>query len=822
MFKPNFEIAWRNLVRHKQFTILNLLGLSTGLACVLLIYLWISDELQVDKFNAKDSRLYVVLKRETDGTGAVVIGKNTQGLLANSLAAQLPEVEYAVQMTRRPINSILSNGEKHIGVHPQFAGKDFFHVFTYPLVGGNELVGGNGLASGNEVTAGNEDSVTGTTGIFISDALALKLFNSTAVDGKVVTWDYKDDNNTSYGGPYKITGVFKAPPANASTQFDMIVPFDLYAQKNAGTRGDVSFWGSNMVRTYVVLKNGTNSRTFNEKIKNFTTEKVKSLYPGKDLAKYEGSLFARRYSDGYLYNNYVNGVQAGGRIEYVRLFFIIAAFILVIACINFMNLSTAKAAGRMKEVGVRKAIGAGRGSLIGQYMGESMLMSWLSIFFAILLASLLLPAFREVTGKHLSITVNMGFILSVAVIAVITGLVAGSYPALHLSGFKPVVALKGKKDPSTSESAIRKGLVVFQFSISAILIISVLVIYRQMKLIQTKNLGYTNDHILRFASVGGLADHPDAFLTKVSGIPGVAEAASMSGDFLGNAGHSGGGIGWPGKDPNLGVEFFGVSGDHNYMGLLGLKMAAGRPFYKNGGIDTSSVIFNQSAIAIMGLKDPIGKIVSLWGVKKRIIGVVCDFHFESLYKRVGPAFLEYISGNPEILVKIKAGSENETLGRLGRMFRQFNPGVPFAYRFLEDDYQAMYSSEQKVSILSKYFAGIAIIISCLGLFGLAAFTAQQRQKEIGIRKVVGASVRNIAVLLSQDFLKLVVLGLLIAFPVASWVMTRWLNGFAYRVPLSADVYLLAAGAILVITVLTIGVQALKAAVANPTDSLRAE
>jgi putative ABC transport system permease protein len=258
------------------------------------------------------------------------------------------------------------------------------------------------------------------------------------------------------------------------------------------------------------------------------------------------------------------------------------------------------------------------------------------------------------------------------------------------------------------------------------------------------------------------------------------------------------------------------------MGLLGLKMAAGRPFYKNGGIDTSSVIFNQSAIASMGLKDPIGKIVSLWGTKKRIIGVVSDFHFESLYKKVGPAFLEYISGNPEILVKIKAGSENETLARLGDMFRQFNPGVPFAYRFLEDDYQAMYFSEQKVSVLSKYFAGIAIIISCLGLFGLAAFTAQQRQKEIGIRKVVGASVRNIAVLLSQDFLKLVVLSLLIAFPLASWVMTRWLNGFAYRVPLSADVYLLAAGAILVITVLTIGVQALKAAVANPTDSLRAE
>ena len=804
MLRSYLQIAWRNLIKHKQFTILNLLGLSTGLACVLLIYLWVADELRVDKFNTQDAQLYQVLKTETDGSGTVVIGKNTQGLLANSMAAELPEVEFAVQMTRRPITSILSNGEKHLGVHPQFAGKDFFHVFTYPLV------------------SGTTDSVTGTTGVFISDALALKLFNSTDVAGKVVTWDYKDDNNTPYNGPYRITGVFKAPPANASTQFDMIVPFDLYTQKVAGTVGDVSFWGSNMVNTYVVLKKGTNIEAFNKKIKNFTTEKVKSLYPDKDLAKYEGTLFARRYSDAYLYNNYVNGVQSGGRIEYVRLFSVIAIFVLVIACINFMNLSTAKAAGRMKEVGIRKAIGAGRSSLILQYIGESMLMSWLSIFFAILLAYLLLPAFKEVTGKQLSITVNTGFVLTAAAIAIFTGLVAGSYPALHLSGFRPVLALKGKKDPSTSESLIRKGLVVFQFCISAVLIVSVLVIYRQMKLIQTKNLGYTNDHIIRFRSVGGLADHRGAFLTEANGIPGVAGAASMSGDFLGNAGHSGGGIDWPGKDPSAAIEFFGVSGDLDYMGLLGLKMAAGRAFYRDGGIDTNSVIFNQSAIAAMRLKDPIGKIVSLWGVKKQIIGVVNDFHFESLYKKVGPAFLEYATGNEDILIKIKSGAENETLSRLGDAYRQFNPGVPFAYRFLEEDYEALYSAEQKVSVLSRYFAGVAIIISCLGLFGLAAFTAQQRQKEIGIRKVVGATVSDITLMLSRDFLKLITVAVLVAFPLAWLMMDQWLSRFAYRVSVGAAVFAAAGGVIFLVTAFTVSFQAIKAAMANPVSSLRSE
>jgi ABC-type antimicrobial peptide transport system permease subunit len=804
MFQNNFKLAWRNFLKSKQFSLLNLAGLSTSLACVLLIFLWVNDELHVDKFNAKDARLYEVLKKNRDGNGSIQIGKHTQGTLASAMAAELPEIEYAVPVRIDRNTSILSSGETHIKVQHEFAGKDFFKVFSYPLV------------------SGNNQEVSGVSGIFLSDELALKLFNTTNIVGKTVSWNYKE-GDVDFSGPYTVSGVYESPPSNATNQFDMLLPFDLYAKKHEGGMGDVTFWGSNMVTTFIILKPGTNINAFRNKIKDFSRQKIKSLYAGNDdMQKWEGDLFVRRYSDAYLYNNYVNGVQAGGRIEYVTLFSIIALFILIIACINFMNLSTARAAGRMKEVGIRKIAGAPRSLLLLQYMIESMIMAFLSILIAIVLASLLLPVFKEITGKELSVSFSARFILSALSIAIITGIIAGSYPALYLSRFKPALVLKGKLNASVSESIIRKGLVVFQFAVSIVLIIGLMVVHRQMQLIQTKNLGYDKDNIIRFSGEGKLKDHPQAFLTEVKNIPGVINAAGMEGDFLGHAGHSGGGIGWDGKDPNLTLQYYGVSGDYNFMELLGLKIEEGRSFSAKFGSDSSSVIFNQSAIAAMGIKNPVGKTVSLWGHKKQIIGIVKDFYFESLYKKVGPAFLEYSPTNESFLVKIKEGTETETIARLAKFYKSFNEGLPFDYKFLDDDYQAMYASEQKVATLSKYFATIAIIISCLGLFGLAAFTAQKRQKEIGVRKVVGASVRNIAVLLSKDFLKLVLIAILIAFPLAWWAVHQWLEGFAYRINIDPGTFFIAGTVIIFFTLFTVSFQAIKAAVANPVKSLRTE
>ncbi len=796
-------MAWRNLLRDRQFSLLNLIGLSTGLTCALLIYLWVSDERSVDRFNEKDSQLFQALKNVPNGDGTISTHETTQGLLAKSMASDLPEIEYAVSVRKEGDMGIISAGDKHIKANWEFVGKDFFNVFSYHLIQGNKSSG-----------------LSNKYGVLLSDRLALKLFNTTEnIIGKTISWDHGGEFN----GSYMIAGIFKDLPSSASDQSDILFSYSLFVDKEVGGMGDVSYWGSNMSNTYLVLKKGTDVKQFNNKIRDYTKSKIKALYKNDDMLKWEGALFVQRYADRYLYNRYENGVQTGGRIEYVKLFSIIAIFILVIACINFMNLTTAKASGRIKEVGIRKIVGAGRGLLILQYIGESMLMAFLSLMIAIVMVWVLLPLFTGITGKHLALNFNFSFILSILLITCITGIISGSYPALYLSAFKPALVLKGKLNSSPGESWVRKGLVVFQFAISVVLIISVMVVYKQMGLVQTKNLGYNKDNIIRIPNEGKMRGGLAAFLAEARNIPGVLNASSMEGDLLGNAGHSGGGISWEGKDPNLGIEYYGIGADYGLMEILGLKMKDGRFFSKEFGSDSSKVIFNESAIAAMGIKNPIGKTVSLWGQKKQIIGVVNDFHFESLYKKIAPFFLFYSpSDNSNVLIKLKAGTEIQTLASLEKFYKQFNEGLPFEYKFLDEDYQVLYASEQRVAVLSRYFAVIAIIISCLGLFGLAAFTAQKRQKEIGIRKVIGASVSNVVVLLSSDFLRLVLIAMLIAFPLAWWTMNKWLESFAYRVHFGVSMFLIAGFATILITVLTISFQSIKAAIENPVKSLKME
>ena len=552
------------------------------------------------------------------------------------------------------------------------------------------------------------------------------------------------------------------------------------------------------------------------KVKDF----IKSRYkPGSEDLKWTGTLFLQRFTDRYLHNHYENGEVAGGRIAYVQLFSIIALFILVIACINFMNLATAKASHRIKEVGIKKVIGASRASLIFQYLSESMLMTLGSLVFAILIVFTLLPGFRELTGKELRMDLDLGLLVALAGIALFTGLLAGSYPALYLSGFRPARALKGRLHAAAGESWIRKGLVVFQFAISMVLIVSVGIVYKQMELIQTRNLGYNKDNIIHFANEGKLQQNQQTFLAELRALPGVVSASDMEGDMLGN--HSGGGgIDWPGKTER--IEFSGLYIDYDFMQTMGLHMKEGRMFSRKFNSDSSSVIFNETAIAAMRLKDPLGKIVKLWGRQAPIIGVVKDFHYESLYNKVGPFFLSFRKNGSNNLVKIKAGMERETLIQIEKLYKTFNPGLPFEYNFLDEDYKALYASEQRVSTLSRWFAGIAVIISCLGLFGLATFTAQKRQKEIGIRKIVGASIRQIVILLSAGFLKLVCIALFVAFPITWWILRFWLSTFAYRVQMGPGIFLMASGAILFITFLTISFQAVRAAIENPVKSLAAD
>jgi ABC-type lipoprotein release transport system permease subunit len=471
MIKNYLKIAWRNLLKHRQVTILNLLGLSTGLACALLIYLWVQDELRIDTFHEKDSQLYQVIKTSPNADGSVETHETTPCLLAQSMAQEIPEVEYAIPVVVMDEygenKGIIATDNKTLKASAQFAGKDYFHVFSYRLLHGDR-----------------DKVLADKYGVLLSDKLALKLFNTTDnIVGKTVTWDQGDKIN----GSYVISGIFEAPPANASTRFDCIFNFAHYYDTFKSDNG-LDKWYSNNPHTYVILKKGTNVERLNDKIKDFSKQKFIQAHGARDV-KWEGNIFLQRYSSKHLYNHYENGAISGGRIEYVRLFSIIAIFIVLIACINFMNLSTAKAAGRLKEVGIKKVTGASRRSLIFQYLGESVLMSLLSLFIAIVIVSLLLPAFNTLTGKQLQFQFNTRLLPGVLSITLITGLIAGSYPAFYLSGFNPVTILKGQLKTSPGELWVRKGLVVLQFTLSALFIISVLVVYKQMQLIQTKYQG---------------------------------------------------------------------------------------------------------------------------------------------------------------------------------------------------------------------------------------------------------------------------------------------------------------------------------------------
>jgi putative ABC transport system permease protein len=792
MIKNYFKIAWRNLIKDRQFTILNLVGLSTGLACALLIFLWITDELNRDKYNDNDKQLYQVMQN-IKHDGIIETTENTGGLLANALKKELPEVEYAATVVPPSWFSskgIISFKDTRLKVGGQFISKEYFNIFNCNFLEGDK-------------SAINSDKHF----IAISDELALKLFHTTHdLVGKTISW-----NQDEFDGSYLIKGIFKKNPTNASERFDVLFNFDLFSEK----RPHILEWGNSDPRTYVVLKDGTNIQQFNAKIKSFQDSKLKNSGT---------SLFVRRFSDQYLYAQYKDGMLVGGRIEYVRLFSIIAIFLLVIACINFMNLSTAKAAGRIKEVGIKKVVGASRLTLIIQYLGESVLMSFLSLILAVVLISILLPAFNSITGKELTLNFSAQLIITVVCITLVTGLIAGSYPALYISGFKPALVLKGKLKTSIGELWIRKGLVVFQFTLSVIAIIAVLTVYKQINYIQSKNLGYNRDNVIDFpiplAMDSASINNAVAFVNEIRNIPGVVSAGSHSHNLIGD--HGGiSGFEWPGKDPAKDISFANLEMGNGFLQTVGIKIKEGRNFSDNANAQ-NEIIFNESAIKNMGLKNPVGKTIKFWGMPHQIVGVAEDFNFESLYETVKPCFFQMFPIGPNIVVKIKAGTEKQTIERIEKSYVSFNKGLLFDYKFLDEEYQALYTAENRVAVLSKYFAGIAILISCLGLFGLAAFTAQRRQKEIGIRKVVGASVTSVVAMLSKDFLKLVIIAALIAFPLVWWAMNDWLNGFAYHIKMSADIFFIAAFSIILITLLTISFQSIKAATANPVKSLKAE
>jgi putative ABC transport system permease protein len=788
MLKHNLILIYRSFLRFKSTFIINLIGLSTGLASALLIYLWVNDELHMDKFHEKDSRLYQVMESHLQNNGWTTMIE-TSGAAADALLAEMPEIEYAAALAP-PIwpgfdRFVLSADERDIRATGQYAGKDYFNIFSYKLI--------EGLA--DQVLADKNS-------IVISEDLAMRLFNRKHnVVGESVGFQHERD--------FLVSGVFANIPNASSTQFDFVLSFETFKEMKPWA-GE---WNSSGPHVYLVLHEGTDVKAFNKKIEDFTASKTNS-----DLA--HRRTFVARYSDIYLYGNYENGVQAGGRIEYVRLFSLIAVFILVIACINFMNLSTAKATRRIKEVGVKKALGAGRKRLVMQYMGESMLMTLLSLITAIALVALVLPQFNLITGKQIVLRFDGGLAVSLVSIAFFTGLVAGSYPALYLSGFNPVTVLKGKLNSSIGEVWVRKGLVGFQFTLSIVLIVSVLVVYKQIEFVQRQNLGYDKDNVIYFDVEGRVKENAETFLSEIKKIPGIQSAASSTHDMVGHG--WGTGLNWEGRETDDYIQVQIMAVNHDFLETLGMEMKAGRFFSRDFGADTTKVIFNEAAIAVMGFDNPIGK----EAMGREIIGVVKDFHFESFHVDVKPQLFtlhgKRFAPPSLIMARIEGGREAETLESLNAFYKSYNPGFPFEYTFLDDVYQREYIAEQRVSTLSRYFAGLAIVISCLGLFGLAAFTAQRRLKEIGIRKILGSSEFGIVRLLSSDFTKTVLTAIVIALPVSYIIAKNWLDGFAYRIDLEWWFFVGSGIVALLIAWITVGLQTLKAARTNPTECIKDE
>lgn len=790
MLLHNLTITFRSFLKDKSTFIINLIGLSSGIACALFIYLWVQDELSTDKFHKKDKSLFQVMLNHEE-SGALNTGSETQALLAKALEEEVPEIITAIQSTPSEWfgDMPLSTEEKTIKATGQFSDHRFFELFSYPFLRGNP-----------------ETALKDKGSIVLSKSLAERLFGSPdKAMGQLLDWQV-----LNYKGEFKVAGIFQDVPNNSTEQFEFVLPFEEF--ETLLTPQDIH-WGNYNSLTYVQVAEGTDIEALNVKIKDFVKEKV-------DWSNVQ--LFLRPFSDRYLYSKYENGVQSGGRIEYVRLFSIVSVVILLIACINFINLSTAKASKRAKEIGVKKALGAQKGTLTLQYLQESLIITIISTTAAVLLVWLFLPQFNFITGKQIEFLLNGKLIQILAIVTIVTGLAAGSYPAIFLSSLKPVAILKGKLNISFGDKWIRQGLVVFQFVLSVILICSILVVSQQIQYIQNKNLGYSKDNLILITSEGKIASDLDTFLDGLKSISGVENAGGTVHTIL-NGGSYTTGLNWPGSDPEIDIRFGNMTVSHGFIETLGVELLEGRSFSKNFPTDRQALVLNEKAIEVMKLEDPIGKEINLWGNNVKIIGVVKDFNFSNLHESITPMFFKLGDGTySNILIRISGGSESSSLQQIEELYSQFNPNYEFNYSFLDQEYEKLYLAEKRVSTLTKYFGTLAILISCLGLFGLTIFTTETRIKEISVRKVLGAGSWRIVTLLTKQFSILVGIAIIIAIPISYWAANQWLQDYAYKIDLNWWFFALAGLLTLVIAWLTVASQTFKTARLNPATNLRNE
>lgn len=787
MIKNYLLITFRSMLRNKAFTSINTIGLALGISCSIIIFLWVRDEMSMDAFHANRDRLYRILENQFYSNGTVFTFAATPGPMAPVIKEKYPEIEYASRITWEE-RRLFTVGEKSFYEGGRFVDPDFLLMFSFDLMQGN-----------------NQTALNDNHSIVISEAMAKKFFGEVDPVGKIITLDNIEN--------FTVSAVLREIPSNSSLKFDFLIPFQTYFKWNETWLG---VWSNNNIRTNIMLKEGTDAVAFAEKLK----FEIKAHTDQSNNIE----LHIQPYADAYLHGKFENGVLVGGRIEYVRIFFVVGILVLVIAGINFMNLTTAQSVRRAKEVGLRKTIGAVRNQLAIQFFSESMIMVVLSSVFALVLSMLLLPVFNEIADKKLSLGLLDGSSLwLVAGVILFTGLLSGCYPALYISGFQPSRVLKGQMASGAGASRFRKVLVVLQFSLSIILVISTVVIFRQMDFIKKKDIGLKREGLIYMYLQGDMTKHAETIRQTLLNNPAV-ESATLSSVNPIDIGNSTSNLEWEGKDPDAQILFSNFSADFEFVETMQMTMVEGRSFSREFPTDTSNFIINEAARSAMGFEQAAGQPITLWGDRKgKIVGVVKDFNFQSVHNKVEPMFMML---EPDwfnvIFVRHQEGKTQEAIQALEAINKQYAAAYPFNYNILETDWDNMYKTEDRVSKLFNYFSFLSICISCLGLFGLSAYSAEQRTKELGVRKVLGASVPGLMQLVAKEFVWLVLIASLIGCPTGWYLMNDWLSSYAYHVDIGLATLLLAAGLCLVISLLTVSYHAARVALTDPVRSLRYE
>ena len=789
MIKNYFKTAWRNLVKNKFYSVINIAGLTLGLAIGILILLWVQDELSFDSFHTKTKNIYRVNAFFGSGS-AKTVWDNIQAPVATYALKEIPGVKNAVRINHG-YSSVFSYRDKLLREeNTAYIDPSFFRMFDFKWLKGS---------STNPFP--NDQSV------IITQSTARKYFGNENPIGKVLQQDHKNN--------YTVSGIIADFPDNSSINYDMLFSMNLRAKDYNGKgyyKSLDSNWGNCGFITFFEIEPGTPIKPIGEKLIRIQAKNA----PGTKVSLKDDIFRLQPLSKIHLYQ--VDGSASG--MQTVNIFLIVAVLILLIACINYVNLSTARSMIRAKEVSIRKIVGAQKVQLFAQFIIETVLFFSIALVFAFVLITLLMPYYNQISGKHMHLNLADPALWKIVLLTVTGTLIASSiYPALLLSSFEPLKALKGKLMLGIGNVTFRKVLVTTQFIFSVTLIIVTLVIGKQLKYIREKDPGYDRSQVFSF-QMGEMQKHPDVVKAELRNQPGI-EAITSSDNKLVDNKHYTGGADWDGKDPNVTTIIHHLGIDEKFIPLMKIKLLAGANF---AGVktDTAHFILNETAVNLIGTKNPIGKRLKLLGKEGTIIGVVKDFNTASLKERIEPTAIYYEPNGYLLYVKTTGKNAAKAIAAATRLWNQYNPGFPFEYNFMDEEYGNLYKTEQRTGVLFNIFSAIAIVISCLGLLGLATYTAQIKTKEIGIRKVLGASVSSIVTLVSKDFLKLVLLSIIIGSPIAWWAMSKWLQSFVYRIDINWVIFLLAGLISIGIALITISFQSIKAAAANPVKSLRSE